>query len=238
MKALLIALPLLASGLIQDSADLSWKPKVNDSDKYHLVMTSVIDMGGTPSELVVQMDITDKVISVVEDVVTMEEQISNFKILFGGQDVSEMGGGGEMEIPKMTYKYKLDGSLVSVTGGDTGSQSERAAQMSQFMRPKGEVKVGASWEHTFKANKEKGMPEAKVKYTLEGEDTVDGVKTWKIKAVYSEMTGTAPFGSVGTVWLEQGTGDLVQAKSEVTNVIYQEGAPPMNGTVVMTRVKK
>lgn len=221
--------------ITDDVYDVSWKPVVGQAKTYKIVTSMVMDFGQR-MDIVVNLTSASKVTKVEDGKVTTEGTVKEFKLTMDGQDAGDMAGESP-EGKTSTTVHTLDGMLVSMSDQPEQSGGLRVQRMSAFLYPKAKVKVGEDWTKEFPAVAAENCPAGKAKFTLEALENKDGVDCFKIKYAYSEMEGDAPFGAIGTVWIDQKDGTPVRAEAEYQNVKFVEMMPPTNAKFVMTLIK-
>lgn len=222
----------------QDTHTIAWKPEAGKELKYSLKMSGEMNAGPQGAmALDVKMVLTNKVVEVKDDKITMEGKMSDFSVSIGGNDITEMAGGQmPADAPAVKTVFSRTGELLSMSGGSEMTTPPRVQNLQIFVYPTAPVKVGDSWTREVKADKEKGIPAGKGKFTLAGVETVKGIEVFKIDFAYSELDGDRPMGNIGTVWLEKSDGSLYRVKSTLNDVKFAEMMPPMNMNVEMTRL--
>lgn len=209
--------------------DISPKHKVGDTFTYKIAGNfDVMGMEATMSSTT-----SNKVIEVQDDgTIVMESTM-------GATVVQVMGD--EMELPSMpTTRVTMgrNGEMISVSGGDPTMMEGygRQANMNSFIWPEGPVKIGDTWTHEFKGNSETGGVPATVTYKVLEETSVIGAKALAISLDFKE-TGSGGGSVKGVIWIEIGTGIMLQTDVEMTNVTYAGSPFPINGasTVILQR---
>ncbi len=230
------ALSSVAAVQTPEEVDLSYKPKAGDEIIYAMKTNTSFDMGGQSAEIVISMRMKSKVKSVEDDKVTYVGTADQFKMTMNGQEMGDDNGGQMGSGQEATKVYLLSGDFVSASGGgQMGASAPRIEQMNTFYRPDGKKKVGDTWDHEIKANKERGIVEAKVRYTLVGSETLRDKKVWKISMLYAEMNADKPASLSGTIWIDAKNGEMEKWEADYTDVSFAEGMPPMNAKVVISR---
>lgn len=218
-----------------EEVDLSYKPKVGEEVVYSMKTNTSFDMGGQSAEIVLTMRMKSKVKSIEDGKVTYTGIADQFKMTMNGQEMGDDNGGQMGSGEETTKVYTLEGDFVSSTGGQQPGSSPRIEQMNTIYRPKDKKKVGDTWDHEIKANKERGIVEAKVRYTLVGSEMLRDKKVWKLTMVYAEMNADKPASCSGTIWIAASNGEMEKWEADYTDVVFAEGVPPMNAKVVLTR---
>lgn len=213
------------TGLSNDY-DISPKYKVGDSFTYKVagnfeVMGTEASMNGTT---------TSKVIEVQDDgSIVMESSMGSMVIQVMGE---------EMELPAMPatrLTLSRNGELITVSGGDPAMMEGfgRQANMNTFIWPEGPVKIGDTWTHEFKANSETGGVPATVTYKVLEETSVIGANALAISVDFKE-TASGGGSMKGVIWMEIGTGIMLQTDVEMTNVTYAGSPFPISGGSTVT----
>lgn len=242
MKALLL-LPLLAALAPQDTADLSWKPKVGEKLEYAFKIDSSFDAGGQSMAIQVGFDLTSTVTKIDEDVVTLEDKMSNMTFTMNGQKMDGMmgGPGADAEPPVTVRNMRLSGKIdsVEVKGGGSGPMdamgSARMQALNVFMRPAGPIEIGKEWFAEVKGDKAAGTEDVKARFKVLGSETIGQRNAWKIETVVSEMAGERPMGAIGTLWVEKATGNMVKMEQTIENVSFAPQMPPIAAKVTINR---
>lgn len=230
----LLSISLLAGMITAPQAEevmIQWKPEVGKKTAMRIEMQMTTDFG----DMDIVLRPVSEVTKITEKEVIMKTWLQEFKLMMGGQDMSDMAG--QMTGPEnfSTQTFSKTGQLLKQEGGQTDQENPRATQMQQFYYPTQPVKMGESWTKDFKADSSKGLYEAKAKYTLEASEIVGKVDTWRVKYVYSEMTENMPMSSMGTAWIDKKNGEVVRMVGNYENAQFSNEMPPVNATFKMTR---
>ena len=230
----LFALMSLAAPAAQDAQKIEWKPKVGEA--VNLKMAIAMEMpqiGAIDVQFLIKSKVTK--IDKEKSEVTTQSEMSDFQLFMGGQPL-DMGGQAPTSNEKVTLVQKLNGQIVS-DSSSAEMGGERVSRMNAFHFPDKPMKVGDSWEHEWKANKEENLGPAKARWTYSAHEVKDGVDCWKIDYVFAEMEDPNGISASGTIWLDTASGQIHYSNYQFNNVSFQEGMPPTSGTGQITRVK-
>lgn len=206
--------------------DISPKYKVGDTFVYKMAGNfEAMGMEGAMSGTT-----TSRVIEVQENGNIVMESST------GAMMVEVMGE--QMELPEMPTVQMVmspNGELVSYSGGDPMMMEGygRTANMNSFIWPTGPVKIGDTWSHTFEANRETGGVAATVTYKVLEETRVLGAEALAISLEFKE-TATGGGSVSGVIWIEIGTGVMLQTDVEMRNVTMAGSPFPINGGTTLT----
>ncbi len=219
----------------QDTHTLAWNPKKGDKTKYQMKMTGDMDFGQGPMPLEVRISTESEVKNIVDDQITVTSKISKFELFMNGEDMTQMAGGGT-EIPDVTRVMSRRGELIKSDANDMVN-NPRLEQMQAFVYPDKPLKIGETWTHEFKGDKEKNVPKARAKFTLDALEEKDGKAVYKLTYAFSELeTPGKPMGSMGTMWVLRDSGDPYRIDGTINDASFAEGMPPMNMKFEMQKV--
>ncbi|HRF59905.1 MAG TPA: hypothetical protein PLH94_08335 [Fimbriimonadaceae bacterium] len=227
-------LVLPASALLQ-GVKIAWNPKAGSTSKFMMNVDAEGDFGQGAMKIKVSMKVANKVKSVSDKEIVIESTMSDMKIKMGddGQEMADPSGQGDQTT---TNTYSRNGALVS-TKSAAGMDNPRMEQMSSFLYPDKEIAIGGSWDRDLAKDDKKGTPSAKGSYTLVGEDKLGKWTAYKVTWTYKETSGDRPSSAEGTAWLDKETGEVIKLEAKMKDVVFQEGIPPMNANVTMTRTE-
>lgn len=224
---------LFALLVVQQTADLTWKPVAGTEAKYALLMTSTMDMGQGPAELVVKSTMTEKVKEVTDDQVTMESVPGETVVSINGAEMDQ----GMTQQPSVTYKRKRDGQpILSAQEQSPMARTNRGIMATSFPRPAQPLAVGESYRWSVPADADKMIRAGEGKITVKGEETLKGIACWKLDYVYSETGKDAPTSAIGALWLDKSDGKLVKSEMNLENFKSVNMMPPSNAHVVLELV--
>ncbi|MCG9893915.1 MAG: hypothetical protein MH204_00385 [Fimbriimonadaceae bacterium] len=224
---------LAASAPTQPKLDLTWKPQVGKVLRYDMALKSAgMEMGGVTLDLDINIRSTSKTTEIKDGIVTQEQRVEKLTVLLNGNDVTAMGP--PMSDKPTILKMKLDGTFVSMEGPDSAGSNQAIQRLMSFRFPTAPIGVGESWTNELK-NAE-GKVEARTKYTLVGQEMLGSVNSYKIDYAFSMLEGTRPMGSVGSIWLDAQTLDMLYMRATINDVSFAEGMPPMNMSMTMSIV--
>lgn len=207
---------------------LARKPKVGEEHKYTLKAN--IDFSGQAVELSgVQ---SEKVLEVATDgTYTVESKMADLKIMVGGQEfpAPDTGSG-------TTIVYNANGSVKDIRGDETSPETFRFANLSVFLAPGKEVKVGDSWSNAIKGETKTGSLGYKTTYKVVGEETIGAYETFKVEYATKESEGDSPASSDGTIFVDKADGSVVKSVSKVANATFPGAPAPLSGTFTITRL--
>lgn len=225
----------------QQTADLSWRPEEGSTRSYQMkFMTSADIPGQGQTQIEARFRLTTTVKGVSDGQVQVEEKVSNFQLLFGGQDMTEMmgGGGGAPPTTPVLRTYDMRGRVLKTEGGGEMEQmggGPRMERLNAFHRPEGGlVKLNEPWFIDFKADKEAGLQSSRARFQVVGSEVVQGVACWKIETLYAELDTPDGMSSEGFMWLDSRTGELVALDVRMMNASFNPMMPPSNARVTMT----
>jgi len=213
---------VLASLLFaQDALTLVWKPSVGMVNKYKVEVTSTMDMGdGQPHKVVVNFNITEKVLKIRDDGnIELEATQGDMAIIVDGQ---ELGAG----MPSQTSitVVKPNGETVErKVENAPGMDNPRLEESFTFIYPDKPVRTGDTWTRKVKADSKRGTVDAETTYKYEGIETVNDQQLWKVSYQFKETGGDMPFTVSGIVWLSPKDGTLVKGEYTMKNVEFQPG---------------
>ena len=211
----------------QAGVTLARKPKVNDEFKYTLKAN--IDFNGQPVEL--SGVETEKVTEVAADgTYTMESKMADLKISMNGQEFPAPDTGSATVIV-----YNANGTVKDIRGDETGAETYRFANLSVFLAPGKEVKVGDSWTNDGKGDTKTGAVAYKTTYKIVGEEKIGAYDTYKIEFNAKESEGATPASSDGTIFVDKTDGSLVKSVRKVTNAPFPGAPAPLSGSFTITR---
>lgn len=224
-RVVLLTLPLLATiAFGQDSIDLRFRPKVNETRKFESTIN--LDLGGAKVDLSVKQ--TNKILQVADNgdykqEVTTTEQ----KLLINGEEQEQPAP------PVSTHKRSAKGDILELSNKISNSLSQAASFMRCPMLPDTPTRVGDKWTREFKKDDKLGTNGCKISYEFLSKDKLAEVDIAKIKFTYeSEDKGTAS----GEIWVRISDGTTVQLDAKVDGMSPAEGAPDATGTVKMKLV--
>lgn len=199
-------------------------PKVGDKSNYSISATFTL----AGMDVVLKGTTAEEITKIEDDVVT-KKSVTKMTISAGGQ---------EQTPPETTdsSSEKLDGTPVESGIGDATpkASSYRLANINQIFLPAKALAVGDTWIAEGKKDEKRETPGYKIDFKLEGEEKVGAIDSWKVTAVGSETEGDAPTRIKSTYWIEKATGRMVKTVSELTDVVFEGGAPPLTGKLEVT----
>ena len=232
-----IALALVGAAAfagVLDATKIAWTPKSGAAYKFRFksVVHGIQAPTGT-ADLTVLANMTDTIKEIKSDGnIVVEEKQSDLHVTLGEQDMSSMVPQSITE----TLTEKPNGEVIErKTDNDQGG-SERINAVSQFSYPDHDVNVGDTWTHALKADSAKKTYDSTTTYTYQGEDTVDGVKCYKVSASFKESGAPTNMTAAGTVWLSEEDGYMVKVKMAVKNADLPGGLPPADSDIDIDRV--
>jgi hypothetical protein len=104
------------------------------------------------------------------------------------------------------------------------------------LRPPTIAELGKEYFVDMPGDKAKNLVPARAKFTVTKLENVAGARAWRIEVVFAEMEGNTPLSAMGTMWLEEGTGELVKMSMDLSNVQWVEMMPPSNARFTMERI--
>lgn len=233
MKGALALVAMLAFAPAQEEVKLQWKPKLNEPVNLQMKLSMAITGAG---DIDVNFIVHSKVVKMDDETVTTESKLSDFKFMFNGQEMDMSGQGGPDLNETSTMVQKRNGEIVSMSGAEMQG-GERTSRMNAFHWPDKGLKIGESWEHEWKADKAKGLPHSKAKWTLSAHEMKNNVDCYKVDYVFAEMDDPNGISASGSVWLAAADNTIIYGKYQFNNVSFQEGMPPTNGTGELIRLK-
>lgn len=237
--AILAVAALGVSALAQDS--IVWKPKVGDKSKHSMKIMS--EFSGTDFE--VNMVLSNEVKKVTAKEIVTHETMGDFKIFMGGQPMDAMGGpsGDDMVMEPTVMTRDPRGMILSIEapaapgmdGQDDGGMMKRFMRMNSFQYPANPVNVGDEWKIEHAAIPAEGIAAARSVFTYKGQEVVNKIPVYKIEFAFSELTGSAPMGATGTLWLRMTDGELVRLTAAAVNM--QMGPMTSDGSLEMNLIE-
>ncbi len=220
----LLALSVFA--LAAQGVVLKRAPKAGDKLKYK--MTGNFQVQG--ADVVLNSTVTDEIKKVEGDVYVTESSTKG--------TVSVMGNDQDVPERVATTTSKLDGTIVEIKGAaaeDAGGNLYRVANLSLLMLPTTPIEMNGTWSTQAKKDDKRAVPGYKVDYRLVGEEKVGDWDAYKITADGKETEGEAPTSWKSTIWIEKTTGTLLRSVSDVTDVEFGPGVPPLSGKIELIR---
>lgn len=226
----------VAPAATPQTVDLTWRPKAGTTQVYRLGTVMQMDFQGQQTEITFGARVTSKVTKIENGEVFIESLTDEMKLNFGGQemDPAAMGPAGEAPRPVIQVR-KLDGSFVRQEG-EGGMPSNPRVDRFNNLRPPTSAELGKEYFVDMPGDKAKNLVPARAKFTVTKLENVAGARAWRIEVVFAEMEGNAPLSAMGTMWLEEGTGELVKMSMDLSNVQWVEMMPPSNARFTMERV--
>lgn len=204
--AVMSALALTALALAAfDGFTIKKTPKVGDTHKYKQL--GKFDVQGQSLEFE----------AIATDKVTKIDDKGNYSIEENTSDVKINGMDTPTGQPATTTTYNPKGEIIDLKADVVSPAVRRLANMALFIMPEKDVRVGDTWSYDMKADAKNEIPSGTCKYSLLGEDKVNGIDALKIKFSIKE-TGTDPASSDGTVWLGKSDGALLKMSTKWSNV--------------------
>lgn len=218
------------------TVDLSWRPKAGSSHVFRLSTVMQMDFQGQQTEVSFGARLTNKVTKIENGEVFIESLTDEMKLNFGGQemDPSAMGPAGEAPRPVLQVR-KLDGSMVRQEG-EGGMPSNPRLDRFNNLRPPTSAELGKEYFVEMPGDKAKNLVPARAKYTVSKLENVSGARAWRVDVVFAEMEGNTPLSAMGTMWIEEGTGELVKISMDLSNVQWVEMMPPSNARFTLERI--
>lgn len=237
-RSLLFVAVLTASAfaVAQDTANIRWNPKPDQTLRFRLQVKSAIDIGMGNQDMSMGALITQRTRAVTENEVTVETVQTEFTMAVGGEDLSMMMG--DMRITE-TVRFDRTGRVIerkSDAPAEMGDDNDRQMESVLFIYPNREVKVGDTWSREVTADAKRGVRNARATYKFEGFETVAGKRAWKITFTYAENEGNNPISSTGTVWLDPEDGEMLRGEFTMKNLEFGPGMPPGDASATLTRV--
>ena len=218
----LLALSAVAGASALQGILVKYQPKVGEVREYRLegsieAMGQTIELTGNSVEKVLK----------VEGDTYVEESTQTVKINMGGS---------EQETPSSTVvsTHKLGGILVSSEGE---ASNARAEQLSQFIEPGKEIKIGDTWSYDGKADAKKETPAYKIDYKYLGDEKVGEWETAKFSAVGKETEGEKPMLFDNTVWVSKTDFSRVKVESKFQNMTNPMAPVTLDGKLTVVRTK-
>jgi len=218
MKTRLIAPLLLIPALVFAAvADFPLKRtvKVGDSVKYS--HTFVIEEEGEKIEISGETVTTVKKIN-DDGSLEIEDSNKTTKMTMSGE-VIDMS---DEEADVSTSVQSPSGGILSVSDFDDDPMTFRISQATSFRYPEKAVEKGGKWEVDFKADAKRKTPAATAIFELEGPDSYQGFKCFKVKYTYRETEGNDPTTTKGSFWIREEDGLELKAELEVKNLPMDE----------------
>ncbi len=226
----LAAAPMPAA---QDTHVIAWKPQVDQTRRF-LLEAKV--QGGFPVEVAL---ITESKVTQVQDgIVTSEEKLVSLKVMMNGQELPETMTGASQAAGSRTVKRKINGAFAEPlpTGPEAGMEMPAMVRVNTFLYPQEPMAVGATWTVEHPADEKLKLPAARSKYTFAGIDAWGSRQGYRIEFAYSDLSGTAPMGATGKIWLDTVDGELLEAQTSFTNATMSPMMPPGSFTTVIRRM--
>lgn len=224
-------LVVLAAGLAlagQASAqtyDLGHKPKKGAKTVYALTF----NIDGQGQTIVYKAKITNETVDIKEDGgFLVASYQTDHQVLIGGQSQQTAS-----ETITSVTTYDKYGKPVTMGGDDTSPMAYRTANLTSFIAPVTQMKVGESWKATVQANRETGAVAATHHYMLVAVEKQAGKDVAVIEFSVTESTGSNPASAKGKVWIDLSNGEMVRYEAEMKAMPNDAG--PVSGKVVMVR---
>jgi hypothetical protein len=189
-----------------------------------------IEMQGM--EISINMVNISKVREVSEDgTITLEDSMSEGKVVFGGQEMDIPATPGTVILMKST------GEIKEIKGEDINEGVYRVQNLMGFIPPTEAVQVGSKWKKTVGANKDTKAPAFSAEYTILADEPVDGVPAFKIQFKNMETDGSDPASMIGTVWVDKANCSVLKSSTKWANVPMPGAPMPISGNFTMERIK-
>ncbi|MBS1704300.1 MAG: hypothetical protein JST40_00385 [Armatimonadetes bacterium] len=145
------------------------------------------------------------------------------------EDLKFSVAGQEFPIPQEDAKkitYDPRGFVKEIEGDETEALDYRMSNLTLFVRPEKEVKVGESWTVEFKENAKTKIDGAKGEFKLEAIETVSGAECGKVTYKYAETSGSKPMSAEGTMWIRLKDGLMIKLNADGKNVPLEDEEHP------------
>ena len=195
--------------------DLLFKP----TKGMKAVYTLSFDIDGQPQPTIYQAKLTNEVVDVREDGTYLSAMSqAEHKAIIGGK-VSQQNG---QVITAVTTYDKFGRPLAN--GGDNATPASfRVANLTSFIAPKSEVKVGDEWTVAIKADKDLQTVDVTHVYKLLAIE-VQGVKSVAVVEVSAvEGSGANPATAKGKFWIDAANGEMVKYEAAIGNMPTDDG---------------
>jgi hypothetical protein len=219
------------SAIAVEALRLEWKPKVGQESKYSVTMKAKLDVEGQSMNINLSMNVTEKVVSIQDEKVTLESKTDSLSMTMNEMDLSGMLGSENFD---ETVVRKLNGEFVSKKA-DHSMNNPRLEEAFEFAFPQKDISVGDTWSREVKKDEKKGLVNAIATFQLVSKESVGNVECVKLRYSYKELDVNTPMTGEGYIWVALSNGDLVQADYVFQNVILQDGLPP---TAMTTSVRR
>lgn len=222
----------------QETHVIRWQPVLNQPVRY--LMEGSAPMAGGAMTINFNVVTESKVVEISDEAVTSEERMVSLEVLLNGNPLPAemMGDAGAMTEAVIKMKRDRTGKLIGDLGeGGMPGQSPAIARVSEFIYPAEPKAMGESWTRDFAADEKLGLKAARTKYTLKGIDNWGDHKGYRIEFAFSELSGAAPMGATGKMWLDTTTGELLEAQIAYVNASMAPEMPVGNFSAVVRRMK-
>jgi hypothetical protein len=199
--------------------------KAGDVDLYKMKITQKASLGGQDVDIKMNLEMKETTKSVGDSgQVTVTEEYTKANANIGGQDMDLA-----QMMPKITLKKDKAGQVeVSTEGGQepaVGQISSMAKKMMQSQAaqlPTKPVKIGDTWTNDVTGLSEEADAKTKMTMTLEGIETINGIKTLKLKSVSDTTGGTqssTKMHAESTMYLDAISGKPVKLTSKADGTV-------------------
>lgn len=221
--ALLFVLPLVtAFAFGQDTLDLTFRPKANETRKYE----SKLNLEAMGHKVDISVKQTNKVVEVAANGdYKQETSVTEQKMLMDGEDQDQPIS------PQSWHRRSAKGDLLELQQPFENPLSQCISFIRFPILADTAVKVGDKWTREFKKDDKLGVNPCTIKYEVTGKDKVGTADVAKVKFTYeNDDKGTAS----GEIWIRISDGTTVKLDGKIDSV--SQGQFPVSGTVKMDLV--
>jgi hypothetical protein len=227
IRTLLVAaagLAYIASAAAAVDGGLRLTPKEGDVRKYKL--TAALKFQET--DLTVTGGVHIKVLHVDDaGLITVQVTASSTVAKSGDQPITVQ------DSPALTEVFKPDGTLSELRGENASQTAYRMETLTSVKLPAFPLEKDKAWTWEIFPNSKVGIQKSTIDYKVLGDETVDGVDTWKVSRAIKELEGDNPATADGTVWINKHDGTLVKQVDVWKNAPIPNAPSEVDGTITL-----
>lgn len=224
LPAAVLGLLLVAGAGAAGDAAMRLTAKAGDFRKYKL--SAKVTFEG--QDLSVSGGVNERVIK-VDDAGMMTFQVTsvNTTAKAGSQTIPVQNS------PALIEVFRPDGSLSELRGENAAQTSYRLETLTSVKFPNMPLAKDVAWTWDIAPNVKLGIQKAKIEFKVLGEETVDGVDTWKISRTVKELEGSSPATDDGTVWVAKADGRRIKQTDVWKNAPVLNAPSEVDGTFTL-----
>jgi len=204
------------------TVEIQLKGEVGQTRRYASTLQGNITVQGQKVELEDRSRSESKLISTTGGLFKYEIRTLSRESKINGEDMEMGPASGKSEMV-----HQPNGVLVSQKDEEDDPTSNLLSQATTVVLPTGAVSVGATWTHTYAANRSNNIVAGTFTGKLLEIGTVDGVQTAKIEGTF-KASGSFEAKTVALVAVSNG--DTLSSEVSIKNLVLEEGLE-LNATI-------